>query len=204
MASIYDLKPAFQRLLQPVVKWLAENSITANQVTIAALALSFITGLLISLFYKHHLLFLIVPLVLFIRMALNAIDGMLAREYNMQSHLGVFLNEIGDVLSDAFLYLPFAYVAAISPQLIVGIVILAIIGEMVGVIAIQIGAKRRYDGPMGKSDRAFVFSIISLLIVFNVKLNIWLNCLLFVILLLLVMTIYNRISQALKETTAHG
>ena len=162
MASIYDLKPAFQRLLHPVVKWLAEHNITANQVTIAAVVMSFVIGLLISLFYKHHLVFLIVPLVLFIRMALNAIDGILAREYNMQSNLGIFLNEIGDVLSDTFLYLPFAYVTAISPQLIIGIVFLSIVSEMVGVIAIQIGSKRRYDGPMGKSDRAFVFSIISL------------------------------------------
>jgi CDP-diacylglycerol--glycerol-3-phosphate 3-phosphatidyltransferase len=33
-------------------------------------------------------------------MALNAIDGMLAREHDMQSPLGAMLNELGDVLSD--------------------------------------------------------------------------------------------------------
>lgn len=203
MASIYDLKPAFQRLLHPAVNWLAKHKVTANQVTIAAAFMSFVAGLLIILFHQHHLIFLIIPFVLFIRMALNAIDGILAREYNLKSNLGVFLNELGDVLSDAFLYLPFAYVDAISPLLIISIVILAIISEMVGVIAIQIGATRRYDGPMGKSDRAFVFSIISLFIVFNIKLNVWLNCLLFIILILLLLTIYNRISHALQEVATH-
>ena len=44
-------------------------------------------------------------------MALNAIDGMLAREFNQKSRLGGYLNEITDVVSDAALYLPFAFVA---------------------------------------------------------------------------------------------
>lgn len=203
MASIYDLKPAFQRFLHPVVKSLAVHKITANQVTLTAVLISFLSGLLILLFHQHRMVFLIIPFILFVRMALNATDGILAREYNLKSNLGVFLNELGDVLSDAFLYLPFAYVAAISPILIISIVILAIIGEMVGVIAIQIGATRRYDGPMGKSDRAFIFSIISLFIACNIKLTIWMNCLLFIIVILLILTIYNRISHALQEVATN-
>ena len=40
------------------------------------------------------------------------------------------------------------------------IVVLTLVSEMTGVVAVQIGASRRYDGPMGKSDRAFVFEFI--------------------------------------------
>ena len=47
---------------------------------------------------------------MFLRMAFNAIDGMLAREFGQQSALGAFLNELTDVVSDAALYLPFAFV----------------------------------------------------------------------------------------------
>ncbi len=101
-----QFKPAFQKLLRPLVRWLARHHVTANQVTLSTVALSFFTGLLIALFNKHQLIFLIIPLVLLIRMALNAIDGMLAREFNMKSNLGVFLNELGDVLSDAFCIYP--------------------------------------------------------------------------------------------------
>ena len=50
----------------------------------------------------------LLPAVLFVRMALNAIDGMLAREHGQKSALGAFLNELCDVVSDAALYLPFA------------------------------------------------------------------------------------------------
>jgi phosphatidylglycerophosphate synthase len=39
-------------------------------------------------------------------MALNALDGMLARECNQQTRLGAILNETGDVISDIALYFP--------------------------------------------------------------------------------------------------
>ena len=50
-------------------------------------------------------------------MALNAIDGMLAREYGQKSRLGAYLNELGDVVSDAALYAPFALLAAFGALL---------------------------------------------------------------------------------------
>ena len=65
------------------------------------------------------------------------------------------MNELSDVISDAGLYLPLALVPGFAPWLIVGIVVLSILTEMTGVIGVQIGASRRYDGPLGKSDRAF-------------------------------------------------
>ena len=63
------------------------------------MALSFATGLAIFHFRSMRVL-LLLPAVLFLRMALNAIDGMLAREHNQKSALGAILNELGDVFSD--------------------------------------------------------------------------------------------------------
>ncbi|HWH78322.1 MAG TPA: CDP-alcohol phosphatidyltransferase family protein, partial [Candidatus Binatus sp.] len=142
MASIYDLKPRFQALLRPLVHNLADAGVTANQVTSAAVVLSFIVGGLIAANPNARWPLLSMPGALFLRMALNAMDGMLARERNMKSALGVILNELGDVLSDVALYLPLALVAGISGPWLVAVVILAIISEMTGVIALQIGAQR--------------------------------------------------------------
>ena len=90
-------------------------------------------------------------------MALNAIDGMLAREFNQQTRLGAILNELCDVISDTALYLPLGLGWGFSPILVILVVILGIISEMAGVLGVMVGGSRRYDGPMGKSDRAFVF-----------------------------------------------
>jgi len=202
MASIYDIKPAFQNLLRPLCRWLARHGVTANQVTVAALLLSLITGGVLAFFYTQPCVFLLIPVVLFVRMALNAIDGMLAREHGMKSALGAILNELCDVLADVALYLPFALLAGVWSWLVVLLVIVAIITEMMGVIAIQIGASRRYDGPMGKSDRAFVFGAIALALGLGITAGQWLNGLFVVMLVLSVWTVFNRARHALAEITS--
>ena len=199
MASVYDLKPRFQGLLRPLSNRLAAAGVSANQVTLSALLLSLLTGALIALFPEQRWPLLLVPLVMFVRMALNAIDGMLAREHDMATPLGAVLNELGDVISDAALFLPFCLVAGLSSALVVLVVVLAIISEMTGVIAVQIGASRRYDGPMGKSDRAFVFGLLALLIGLGIDPQPWANWLLALVLLLSLATVVNRVRQALRE-----
>ena len=177
---------------------LARSGVTANQVTFITMLLSFVVGFSLWKFHAEHWPLLLLPIFLFIRMALNAIDGMLAREHDQKSALGAMLNELSDVLSDAALYLPFAVLPGISPMLMVWVVLLAVISEMSGVAAMQIGASRRYDGPMGKSDRAFVFGALALALWLG-WMGEWANWLLGVVLLLLVLTTLNRARKALQE-----
>jgi CDP-diacylglycerol--glycerol-3-phosphate 3-phosphatidyltransferase len=199
MISIYELKPKFQNLLRPLVQKLAKFGVTANQVTVFAMLLSIATGLIVFAFLSNPLILVIVPIVLFVRMALNAIDGMLAREHNMKSSLGNFLNELGDVISDTALYLPFAYLPGISEPLMLTVIFLAILSEMTGVMGEVVGASRRYDGPMGKSDRAFVFGVLAILLACGISAGMWTSILLVVIILLIVLNINFRITRALKE-----
>lgn len=200
--TIYDLKKSFQNILRPFTNTLARAGVTANQVTISALVLSCSCGAFIYLSRASTLSLLLVPLVLFSRMALNAIDGMLAREHDMCSNLGAILNELGDVFSDGALYLPFAVIPDAPATAVVLAVILAICTEMTGVVAVQIGASRRYDGPMGKSDRAFVFSCLAILIGVGVPAGAWLAPVLWIIVALLGLTIVNRARHALAEASA--
>ncbi len=200
MPSIYDLKPRFQALLRPLNQSLVNNGITANTVTLAAMVLSIMLGVAIAAFPATQWLLLLMPLWLFVRMALNAIDGMLAREHQMQSRLGAVLNEIGDVVSDSALYLPLALVPGVDALPVVLIAVIAIMVEMVGVVAIQIGASRRYDGPFGKSDRAFAFGFLCLLLGLGVTPGAWSTGLLWLMLALSAITLLNRARQALRES----
>ena len=114
LVSVYDLKPKFQNLLRPLCASLARSGVTANQVTIGAAAISIALGAAIWATHGAPWVLWLVPLVLFVRMALNAIDGMLAREFEQKSALGAVLNELGDVVSDTALYLPFAAIPGID------------------------------------------------------------------------------------------
>jgi CDP-diacylglycerol---glycerol-3-phosphate 3-phosphatidyltransferase len=202
VASIYDLKPRFQALLRPATTWLAARGVTANQVTIAALLLSLATGALVAAMPASRGALLLVPAVLLVRMALNAIDGMLAREHGMKSRLGAVLNELGDVIADAGLYLPLALVAGIQSWLVILVVVLGIISEMAGVIAVQIGAERRYDGPLGKSDRAFAFGAIFLALGWGAPPGRWSEVMLAIMAALAVVTILNRSRRALATPSS--
>jgi len=200
MPSLYDIKPAFQRLLRPVCLVLHQAGCTPNSITAATLVASVCFGAWMFAGKGGRLPFLILPVFLFLRMAANAVDGMMAREYNLCSASGAILNEVGDVLADAALYLPFAVLPGIHPLLPVGVVVLAALTEIAGLAGVAAGASRRFDGPMGKSDRAFVFGVFALLFGFGVVRNpvIW-TVLFGVTAFLLIFTIFNRWRLALRE-----
>ena len=197
--SIYDLKPKFQNLLRPLVIKLEQRGVTANQVTLTACAISVILGLILTALSGYHWLFILIPIWLFVRMALNAIDGMLAREFNQKSRLGGYLNEITDVVSDAALYLPFAFISPFDDLQIGLIIWLSALTEFCGVLGQVQGKTRRYDGPLGKSDRAFLFGLLGLVYVFVPVLPDFLYSLLWVDIILLIVTCVNRVKSGLAE-----
>lgn len=200
MPSIYSIKPQFQQLLRPLVKRMADGGVTANQVTVAACALSIGLGCYLSLPHTPARAFLALPGFLFVRMALNAIDGMLAREFGHKSSLGAYLNELTDVVADAFLYLPFAYLPDFNPLWIGVVIVLSVVSEMAGVIGVMVGGARHYEGPMGKSDRAFWFGAMALWIGLGLAVEPHIAEMFPVLLAgALALTIRNRVIAGLKE-----
>ena len=197
--SIYDLKPKFQNLLRPLVIKLEQRGVTANQVTLTACAISVILGLILTALSGYHWLFILIPIWLFVRMALNAIDGMLAREFNQKSRLGGYLNEITDVVSDAALYLPFAFISPFDTLQIGLIIWLSALTEFCGVLGHVQGKTRRYDGPLGKSDRAFLFGVLGLVYVFVPTLPNFLYWLVWIAIILLIATCVKRVKSGLAE-----
>ena len=195
--SLYDLKPRFQSVLRPLSHALANRGVTPNQITASAALGSIIVGAVLVGFSSARWLFLLVPLWLFARMALNALDGMIAREFNQSSPLGAYLNEIADVVSDAAIYLPFALIAPFNGYSVAIVIYLGVLTELAGVLGPSIGVSRRYDGPMGKSDRALVFGGLGLAVAVTTTLPVWLAWLFPVMAVLLVLTIVNRIRGGL-------
>lgn len=197
MISVYQLKTKFQGILRPICNMLAERGVTANQVTLGALGLSVFYGILLCLNVKFLWLFL--PVILFIRMALNAIDGMLAREHNMKSKLGMALNELGDVLADTALFVPFVFFAPQAVWIIATFIFIAVMTEMCGLIAFMMSGTRRYDGPMGKSDRAFAVGLLGVLIGWEILTPPFIGAIFFILSVLAIWACVNRIQGAIKD-----
>ena len=181
---------------------LHDAGMTANQVTLAACAGSLAIAGLVALFAEQRGLFALIPLWMTLRMALNAIDGMLAREFGQQSTLGAYLNELCDLVSDTALYLPFLLLPGVSPLWLVLVLLLALLSEYAGVMGPLAGASRRYDGPMGKSDRAFCFGALGAGVAAGLLPAAWINGVLALLAALLALTLVNRVRQGLAEVAA--
>src|SRR5688500_2321859 len=136
-------------------------------------------------------------------MALNAIDGMLARDFGQKSRLGAYLNELSDLISDAALYAPFALLSPFGPFWMGLVILLAWLGEFAGVLGPMVGASRRYDGPMGKSDRALVFGALALWVGLGGPLPGWSAVVVLIAMaVLLGLTVVNRVRAGLAEANA--
>jgi CDP-diacylglycerol--glycerol-3-phosphate 3-phosphatidyltransferase len=124
---------------------------------------------------------------------------MLAREFGQQSKLGAYLNELADIVSDAALYFPFALLLPFSPLWTGVVIVLAVMSEFAGALGPLIGASRHYEGPMGKSDRAFVFGALGLWAGLAAPLPDWAALVMPALAAALVVTIVNRVLGGLRE-----
>ena len=192
--SIYQLKSQFQNQLRPISDELAKQGFTANQVTVSAIALSGATAYVIAYQAdKTPALWYSLPINLFIRMAMNAIDGMMAKEHGQASTLGVWLNEVGDIVSDRVL------IASLSPHLrqhrtaLQSVQRLTLTTEIIAVISQQMVNQRANQGPLGKSDRAFELGVIGVLTGAGFSLLPYARYIFLANQLLLIKTIINRL-----------
>jgi len=199
LATIYDLKPRFQALLRPVSDALVRAGLSANDVTLGALLLSAAHGAWLALMPNSRWPLLLLPVTLFVRMAFNAIDGMMAKEHGQASAAGAVLNELSDVIADAALYLPFALIPGLNAALVVLVVVMGVIAEMAGALGPMIGAARRYDGPLGKSDRAFAVGLLAVLLGIGIAPGLWSTLYLAALLLLSALTVLNRARSIVAE-----
>lgn len=198
MISVYKIKPKFQQLLRPVLELLHKMGVTANAITWSGILLSLAGGVLFWM-HPYGKIFLLIPAVLFVRMAINALDGMMARTYNMQSKGGEMLNEVGDIASDLFLLIPLLQLKWLNEYVLLAFLFLSVINEFAGVMGKVISGERRYEGPMGKSDRAFLTGLFCLVYFWWKDLEKYGTYVFAVACLLLLVSTTVRIRKALKK-----
>ena len=197
MISVYKLKPKFQQLLMPILTFLHRRKITANQITIGSVVLSLLIAVMFWYADRMPILFLALPIGLFMRMAFNALDGMMARLFNQMSKKGEVLNEVGDILSDVVIFFPLLKFHSESLYLVVGFIVLSVINEFCGMIGKVVANDRRYDGPMGKSDRALLLGLYGILSLLHISITAISVYLFAVLCLLLVLSSITRLRKAL-------
>ncbi len=199
--TTYYLKTGFQKLLRPLSNRIHQAGVSPNQVTLAAFALSLLYSLAVFIFKERPIIFFLFPIIYLVRMILNAIDGMIAKEKNRTTILGATLNEVCDVISDLSWSLTLIYSTKIHSNYMWAFIYLSLFVEYSGILS-ALNGKRSYAGPMGKSDRGimlvFVYYLVAWELLSQRQLTAYINNLLLVSLILLLITAINRIRTILK------
>lgn len=156
MPSVYDLKPRFQAALAPLLPALHRHGVTPNALTIAGILLSGAIGVAVPHAARHVAAGVAVALGLLARMGINALDGLMARTYQMESRVGKILNEGGDIVSDLLILVPLAASLAGGPLTVAAFAVGGLATELSALAVEVVRGRRPYDGPMGKSDRALL------------------------------------------------
>ena len=111
---------------------------------------------------------------------------------------GEILNEIGDIISDLFIFFPLLIYEKENLYLIVIFLCFSIINEFAGILGKAVSGNRQYDGPMGKSDRAFVIGLYGLLSFFSIGFGKYSSWIFLVINILILISTITRIKKTLK------
>jgi len=156
---------------QKVVRWVAGGWMTANQATllgcvcVVLTAVCFYAGLTVP---GARWAIMCVPVFLVLRMAMNALDGMLAREYGTGSVSGEIWNEALDIIGDTVCYGILLFVPGFPVRPVVLLLILSWAAEYFGVLGKGMpGGVRRHETVLGgKPDRAVWMGLMALLLFF--------------------------------------
>jgi len=107
------------------------------------------------------------------------------------------------LVSDAGLYLPLGVALqplGVSTRALVVFAFAAFLAEFAGVLGPHLGAPRRYDGPMGKSDRAIGIAILLVLLALGVPGGAWVVAVIAVMTILALWTALRRAKGILNES----
>ncbi len=197
--GIYSIKPKFQIFLDPVKKIFVRWKVHPTYINLLALIISITGGLALYFSFAFPLLLIYIPFMAFVRTALNALDGLVARDLKViNKKFGEVLNEIIDRLSDLAIFLGIAFASYVNVYLAFTSIILILLNSYLAILSKAAGGKRRYEGIMGKADRMFWLSVAVILIYITKDFEI-INYFLVFLIITLIITFFQRFKITKRE-----
>ncbi len=160
--DLYATKGAINERLLPLVDRLARAGATPDQVTLAAIPIAVLGGACLLASPAIPWLLLVVPVLVVVRLALNLLDGNLARRTGTIHPRGELYNEIGDRLADVAFLAPVAVLPGANAVVVLLGVLGAVLASYVGIAARAAGGERIYRGVLSKPGRMALLAVVSL------------------------------------------
>lgn len=160
--GIYGIKPRFQRLLEPLVRWLVSERVSPDVITFSGLGMSLLAALCLFAAQTNSAWLLVVLPAALIRLTLNALDGQVARRTGKAGPWGEVKNELTDRTGDAAIFIAIGFGGYAEARLALLALATVLLIPFVGILGKAVGYERVYGGFMGKPDRMVALVIMSL------------------------------------------
>jgi CDP-diacylglycerol---glycerol-3-phosphate 3-phosphatidyltransferase len=161
--GIYQVKPRFQQALGGVEARLVRRRVHPDYLTVGALLLSILGGFDLWASHWSRWFLLLIPVVAIGRTALNALDGLVARDTGLARPWGEVLNECCDRLADVALFTGVSFALGSDARLGAVTIVVMLLCSYLSIVSKAAGGKRQYGGIMGKADRMIYLSIASVI-----------------------------------------
>jgi archaetidylinositol phosphate synthase len=160
--GIYSTKSKWQQALRPLVAFCARNQVYPDVFTYGAVVLSFVGAFaFLRAGARRAWLWLVPPCVL-VRLLLNLMDGLVAREMGLASAWGEVKNEFGDRVADTAIFLGLGFGGYVDVRLVTLALALILCVSYLGILGKALGAVRVYGGIFGKGDRMISLAVFTL------------------------------------------
>lgn len=159
--ALHQLKYPYRDLIRPIVKKML--FINPNFISFLAVITAFITGYCIYKGAENPVMFLYVILLIFVRMTLNTMDGVIAIERGIDNKIcGKVMNALPDRYSDLFVLSGIALSPLVNDFLgLMGLCTVVLVSYC-GMLGKALGVAWQGHGPLDKVERFFWLIILTI------------------------------------------
>ncbi len=201
--GLYVWKYGYRKILEPWAEKFAW--LDPDIVSYAALIISGFTAGCYVLAAEYPVLLLLAILLIFTRMTMNTIDGVMAIQQGKTTLAGEIVNALPDRYADVVLLLGLVYCPFCRQDLAIFAMGTVFLVSYTGMLGKAIGVSWQHHGPLGKVERLILLMVFTLIQLFSPALSFlgfslsplsW--CMVFYIILGQI-TVFNRLRGQLRE-----
>lgn len=157
--GLYALKPWYSEVLGGVRERLARRGVSPNAVTAAGVCCGAFAGAVLAVAPSPALATAFVALLMAGRLAAANLDGALARHCGRSTRWGAVCNELGDRCAELAVL---AGCFALAPVwLVLAAMLAASVPSWVSLAGASAGASRINGGPVGKTERCLLITVLA-------------------------------------------
>jgi phosphatidylglycerophosphate synthase len=159
--TLNTYRPYVNFVLEPSAAALARIGLTPNKVSLLSFMFAALAGISYYYSFDNRMNLVIALILVMLNSFTDAVDGVMARQMEMQSERGDLLDHVIDRYADTFIICGIFFAGYVHWMIGVAAITGVLITSYMGTQAQAVGGKRHYGGMLGRADRMALIIFVS-------------------------------------------